>query len=436
MGWASPDQHCKGGRRRVLSIKNSRIERKLQHVFDFYRHLPAAKIYDEGGLATPLFVGAPGKIGFAIGSKIRGKKKKIVWVRSYSAPVIIRPPRVPDQEELQTLYNYLRGRGFREQKRLKLSVPPFDLQFISDRDWLMARVMAAAGLRCQEVADLTIQQLSTGLCDDGLLNNSVSLENLSYVEKLALKRRLMSLKAAQDLAFVLIPIEGKGSGTGQTGGKERLAPFPPGLICELLDHIWGHRATLLASGRSYEKCANVFISTETKVALKPGSIGDIIGKAYGACKLKGSAHKLRGHFATITAAALWREYFALNQYRFDQALVNKILDQLASYLGHSFVNVTIKHYLDKSLFKYLTRVGSEETKLFHTLWDIIVMKKRNLTEKQSSLIATLSQMITESDDDSLLMSALHMISTDRRFSTDVRKDCKTISLAYDSGKVV
>jgi len=399
---------------------NLRIGRKLKHVFDFYRTLPMAMRFTWDGKRTPVYVGenVDGR-RFPIGTKRQwnGVKKRDedVWVRAEKLEPPVRFPKVATPEQVQVLYNYLRGRGFREQQKLKLAFPPEDAEMLGARDWLIARTMAAGGLRCQECSDLSVRQLAEALHASGITDEILDLDAISEDDALKrkIKQKVLSLKDADEFAFLLVRITGKGSGSG----TERSAPFPPSLICDLLEFgVWGCRRRLLAKSQDGTNSDFIFLSEMTKSGLTSGSVGDIIGRGFRMCRIKKSAHDLRGFFATNTAASLWKEYFASNHYRFDQALVNKVLDNLARFMGHSQVTTTIKYYLDQPLFKHLTKVGTAEANLFHKLWNTLVMGTRKLTTKQADLALRVTQLIGDSDDDSMFLQALDYLTKDERFA--------------------
>lgn len=422
---------------------NFNIERKLHHIFEFYRNLPFAMPRTWNGMQVPLFVGnnKPSP-QFPIGLKKRDSQRKKreydVWVRSTSNSQRLRVPEVPSKAELTTLYNYLRGQGFREQQRLKLAFPPEELHVLSERNWLLARTMAAGGLRSNEASILSVADISKALHDFGITESELDLCSIKHDEalKTRIRQRVLSLQNADEFSFILVKIVGKGPNIG----KVRHAPFPPSLICDLLDGIWGFRSQQVAiwsRGKNGDRpCDNMFLSHKAKnKKMSSGAIGDIIGKAFRACGIKRGAHSLRAYFATTTAAALWKDYFAQNHYHFDPALVNMVLDNLARFMGHTRVSTTLKFYLDLPLFKHLTKIGTPEAKLFQKLWTTIVMERRALTKKTGSLLAELATRVSESGEDSLFFKALEFMMADPRFKEVAPRDTKSIRLAYDETKI-
>ena len=416
---------------------NCRTEKKLHYVFEFYRLLPQAMPTSWDGTITPAYVGENiSGPRYPISSKKRGnrrsKREYDVWVRSESVNPPARHPRVATQDEIIALYNQLRGKGFEFQRKNKTAFPPAELQALADRNWTIARTMTAGGLRCEEVSILRVSHLASALYDSGIVENIVELEKISDDSALKnkIKQKVLSLENDGDFSFLLVKIIGKGSGLG----KERHAPFSPQLVCDLLEWIWGPRNLQLRRAHSGGSTSHlidyVFLSMKTMQCVSPGGIGDVIASGFRACHIKRSAHSLRGFFATKTAAALWQEYFAQNQYHFDQALINRVLDNLARFMGHSKVNTTIKFYLDQPLFKHLTKIGTPEALLFRELWTLLVMEKRPLSKKTSNLLINLTKKISESDDDSLLIKALELMVDDPRFVSSPRPSSSGLNLVY------
>ncbi|KAB1085791.1 site-specific integrase [Neorhizobium galegae] len=425
-GWPDADPFEKAVHRKrkdTPSIARTKrcIERKCHQIFEFYRLLPVAMPFEDGGARTPTFTGrALGTQAYPLTAKVawnaRKKQEYLRWVRSERIFVIPRPPIAATENEVVRLYGNLRQHAFRVQSRLKLDQPTDKDWIVSDRNWLIANVMAKAGLRCEEVSDLTVHQLAAALNEAGITDEVIDLDAV-FEEELQKKisARILSLKKGEEYAFLSVTTIGK-------GGKTRSVPFPPSLVVDLLIvGVWGCRRKQLNIWRSsdprFVSPSALFLSQQTRSQMDEGSIGDIIGKAFRDCRIKKGAHKLRGYFATVTAAALWNEYFAGNQYRFDQALVNKVLDELARALGHAQITTTVKFYLDKQLFAHLTKIGSPQAQLFRRLWDTLVMGKNELSERSTTLLSQIMARLAATRDDSMLIEVLETVLKDERLAS-------------------
>jgi integrase len=221
----------------------------------------------------------------------------------------------------------------------------------ADRNWLIGRVMAEAGLRRKEVAQLTVPMIESCLSEEGLsvpsggladcITPDVQEEILSGLERLRQRQYRQNL---------WIKVTGKGRVT-------REAPFPIELIRDLLIFcIWGARSARVADCREaarYVSPPNVFLSSR-RGALTGGTIGNLMKEAFTSCGSDLSGHRLRAVFATRMAARLWHDAFAQNGFRWDQTVENLVLDQVARALGHRQVTTTIRHYLSLAQMEYFS----------------------------------------------------------------------------------
>ncbi|OJH54168.1 hypothetical protein ATN81_14960 [Agrobacterium pusense] len=396
---------------------NFRIETKLHRIFEFYRHLPMAMPIQPGGEATQTFVGENnGPKIFPIGSKMafnrRKKKNYPVWVGSSGVKKLFGDPRIPSKATVARVYAQLRGKGFREQQRLKLAFPPEKAEMQGIRNWLLARTIVGGGLRCKELSELTVHQIAKALVDSGITRNLLDLDFLADdpVAQQELVGKILSRKRGTEHASISVHIDGKGD-------NPRHAPFEPSLIADILVHgVWNCRKIQLAEWRESNPRLKVpsfvFLSHQSFDKLDPGSIGDIIGKAFRALGLEGSAHKLRGYYATVLASELWKQYFARYRYRFDNALVNDVMNRVATALGHQSVTTTIKFYVSEPLFAHLTKIGTPAALLFQQLWDIVVMTSGEISERKAKLMLDLMTELKNTAEDSKLMKILEHVSND------------------------
>ncbi len=425
----------KGGRRKLKRndrAKNIRIGLKLHYVFEFYRLLPKAMPFFLDGTKTPTFVGKNNVITSKMSWNGRWKKEFPIWSRAEVFSPIPKPPQAPREQDVLRLYSWLRGKAFRLQQELKLAFPPDDTQILADRNWLLARTMTMAGLRCDEIGEVNVDRLAQALLDNGITKELCDLDKISYDKEIqrSIIGRILSLRKGTEYAFVSMKVKGKGD-------KERMAPFDPQLVCDLLEiGVWKIRQKHIRDQLSVDPTSvptrSIFLSEKNfSEPLNAKSIGNIIGAAFKELGIRSSAHKLRAYFATVTAAALWREYFALNRYNFDPSLVNNVLQNLASALGHSRVTTTVKYYVNAPLFKHLSKVGTPEADLFRKLYDMLVMGKNSLSKLRQNLLMTVTELLLENQDDSSAVQAL-LLLTQHPDVARKQKSLKKPALVFDA----
>ncbi|TCM55638.1 hypothetical protein C8J36_1032 [Rhizobium sp. PP-F2F-G48] len=416
--------------------KRKRISTKLGTIFTFYRDLPFALPFMYGGKRTPTFVGQNKddrnhpitlKLGWDRKKKLHVQK----WFYAVRVRVTPRTPRAVKPKESERLYSYLRGHAFRVQKKRRLAAAPIKDQIVADRNWLIAVAMVGGGLRCEEVSRLSVYQLAAALFDAGITSSLIDLDSIAE-DKDAKKRiisKVLSLKDRKEYAFLSVRITGKGL-------KTRYVPFQIETVCDLLEvGVWGcrHQQMKLWNRADQDKLSpEILLSFQTKKALDSGTIGDIIAKGFKACKIPKSAHQLRGLFATVTAAAMWREYFSQNQYRFDQVLINMALTDLAAALGHSSINTTVRYYVDKELHANLTKIDSKSANLFRKIWDILVMGRRELSDVRTNILIQFVDRLSLSEDSSFFTLATSMMLNDPRLILDQTHHPSRPTLAYDA----
>lgn len=417
-GWVmSTDRKGRKKASPVDLATNFRIETKLHRIFEFYWHLPKAMPIQPDGTPTPVFVGENnGHTLYPIGSKMafdrRKKRNYPVWVGSSGVKKLFGDPRIPSKATVARVYAYLRAKGFREQQRLKLAFPPDKAEIQGIRNWLLARTIVGGGLRCEELSELTVHQIAKALVSSGITRDLLDLDALADdpVAQKELVGKVLSRKRGTEHASISVHIDGKGD-------NPRHAPFEPSLIADILIHgVWNCRKVQLAEWRKSKPNGHapsfIFLSYQSFDKLDAGSIGDIIGKGFRALGLEGSAHKLRGYYATILASELWKQYFARYRYRFDNALVNDVMNRVATALGHQSVTTTIKFYVSEPLFAHLTKIGTPAALLFQQLWNVLVMASGEISERKAKLMLDLMTEVKNTSEDSKLMKILEHVSND------------------------
>jgi integrase len=405
------------------SISAHQVERKLSCVFQFYRLLPSALILDGDLQPVMRFVGPRADYGsefFPITSKIVQTKKgdrREVWSGSRNEDPPTDKRTTPSVSQVQKILNYLRGKA--DQSSLGRS--PLMRTLEAERNWLIARCMAAAGLRACEVSALSVRSITEALVKEGIVHASelsrrdIYLDDISddIAAKELIQSGLDGMKQ-RHRRNLYIEILGKGN-------KRRLAPFPVDLIHDILvTGIWFVRHHFISTATSgppaSRRTDNIFLSFKTGSGLIPGAIGDIMKNAFVKVDVSGSGHRLRAHFATVLASELWDECFAMNGYRFDQTIVNMAMDRLAEALGHKKVTTTVRHYLDMALLEQFGASKRENINSLGAIWNSIVRNNRNLSISQKGLVLKLINRLAEMTDGSELQHLIELALLDESFN--------------------
>lgn len=134
--------------------------------------------------------------------------------------------------------------------------------------------------------------------------------------------------------------------------------------------------------------------------------------AFTAVGVEGSGHRLRAHYATMTAARIWDECLAMNGYRFDQTVMNMALDRLAEALGHSSVTTTVRHYIDMALLQHFGWTNRKKMRGLTDIWNVIVSRSSSLSPYKLALINRAILGLIDTHDDSPLEHILSMALDD------------------------
>jgi len=326
-------------------LSTQRIARKLAVVFTFYDKAQAALLLDRA-LVTD---------GGPVSCRTDPVRE---WACAEDGGRSTTRRKTPDDNDVTKVLIHLRNTG----ENLE----------IRDRNWLIGRAMADAGLRREEVSKLTVSAIQKALSKEGIRIREP--DNLKAARVAGWNPRLRSFDAIaewdegkQDVISQIDELERRGRRniyvrvTGK-GNVTRDVPFPISLIRDLLEiAIWGIR---LDQRRRWGKSFRLpgpdflFLSEKTRKTLTPGTIGNLVLQAFQECEVEGSGHRLRAYFATKLAERLWAEEFANNGFRWDQSVENLVLDKIAEALGHAQVTTTCRHYLDLGRMAYF-KVGSK-----------------------------------------------------------------------------
>lgn len=347
----------KGGDPRPPS--RARIERKVAVVFKFYETLPAAMRRLPGpGEAPPRpFVGAE---GCAIGCRaapaalFRGDAAGTCWAGAERAPRkrVRRAPLEP--ENVVRLLAHVRDEAAATPTRRPTASAGANATLECERDWLIARCEAEAGLRADEVAHLALSAIAAALAEEGIGPGTALLRGTpdalaALAGDAAARNAILSgldRLAAAGRCVLGIEVTCK--------GRTRRAPFPIALVRDLLDiATWTVRDDRVRNRETGGSPPLVFLSSKTGRGLLPGSVVDLMGDAFDALGLAGGGHRLRARFATDTALRLVEQRLALNGWIYDRTVETWVLEQVREALGHASIDVTVKHYVDRALMRLL-----------------------------------------------------------------------------------
>ncbi|WP_454018123.1 hypothetical protein [Azospirillum sp. Marseille-Q6669] len=339
--------------------------------------------------------------------RARARKRRLkTWEFAPPSGRSVRRPRGHVDDDLERdILMHLRNRPPDKKQAWRSDV-------LGERDWLIGRVMAEAGLRRAEVAGLSISQIQDALTVEGApLPRGRSLQNCSKAERDQLRRWIDEDFAGrkQRETFSVI-VTGKGA-------KTRNVPFPHDLLYDLLTWcIWGHRQTIVNTchGRDVAYCEpDTLFLTHDGQGLMPETVGKYVKAAFSAAGSPLSGHRLRALFLTRLALRLWTEHFEASNFRWTQDVEQTVLVRVAEAAGHTLITTTIEHYLQLAQLVYWS-ANKESLRLIreHTL------VLRGLPSQRAALIIQLAQRFADlgalHDQASLLEEVVKAILQDSR----------------------
>ena len=207
--------------------------------------------------------------------------------------------------------------------------------FISEREWLIARLMSECGLRAAGISSLNTLMISAALAQHNVI--PPGLEVMSIANDRHAKsevRYKMELMARSGRSGIVITITEK-------FGKNRDVLLKFDLVNQLLDYLWGHSRMWLSVNRMARTGFPIFLSIKSKAALSPGAISDIMRASFKKAKVPGSGHSLRAY--QITSRAVELIYQAKKHSNLLD--IEGIALILAEESGHSHIK-TITPYID------------------------------------------------------------------------------------------
>jgi integrase len=198
--------------------------------------------------------------------------------------------------------------------------------FMAERNWLIARTIQNTGLRAMGVCSLSCRFI------ESLLGSEQLVGRYARIASMALDR---PAKAA--IRSGLAELRDKGR-TGLIGkikekrGKVREVLFPFQTISNILDHVWGERATLLRENGRSPAGEDALWLTVQGGKLELEAIKKLIRElGFNECDFKGGAHRLRASFLTELAIELVNEAYEMYGPNYDE---RNVLEALAERAGH------------------------------------------------------------------------------------------------------
>lgn len=377
-----------------------RINRRLAVVFLFYDKAKASNLLKTDLVSTtgPLTCraerAAPPPRRFSMAPERRVKMDYREWACAESSGRDMTKRPIPDDSAVSNVLTYLRNSAENE--------------VLGNRDWLIGRVEAEAGLRADEVAKLTPRALEVALATERIriptpeaidearkAGWNPSYKGLDAIAEWEPGRRavlggLDRLQRAGRL-HIYVSVTGKGNVT-------RSAPFPIDLVRDLITiGIWDVRLGQLRRWRntvSPPGPPQMFLSEKTKKGLEARAIGNLVKSAFSApeVKVEGSGHRLRAYFATRLAQRLWAKYFADNMFRWDQTVENTVLVELAQALGHNSPNTACRYYLDLGRAAYFKLGDKSQLKAMRKAVNAMAEHHRRITPDFFEMVGRLIEI--------------------------------------------
>lgn len=388
-------------------LSAAQVELKLSHVFKFYRIIPDAMPFHTRGRLMRRFVGNPDQDFTPITSSIVETRKRgpvLVWSRHVSREHSGKKRPTPNSDQVQRILDHLRFKVKEERAKRANGWAAKLRRLEGERNWLIARSEAEAGLRRHETAALNLKDLSQALAEERLLG-AIGLRDVDAAVHAVVEAATDSQRRDEIIARIE-KYRSRGHETlyvtMQRKRKVAAVQFPLDLIIDILTiGVWKvrHEIALYWQARkaNYQPPPEIFLSSRNGLALEDGSVGDIVNDAFKELDIAGSGHRLRAHYLTHMAWLIWNENFALGGYRFDVAVVNMTLDRLTELAGHAEPSILERHYLDMALLRHFSRSNRARMNAMSELMSALIYAGPLLTD---SCVQLLESVIFKLSDDS------------------------------------
>lgn len=409
-------------------LQEAQVEKKLRSVYHFYLHIPDAMQWMEDGSPTPDFVGR-NKRGnnrwFPISTKqVRTwtGERLTVWSGSKAVKEATPDFTVPDNDQCDRVLAELRSPSKKPTSTNKFYI---DSVVKRERDWGMGRLMVGAGLRADEVPEFKLADLTKALLSEGILSGlgSERLERMETVADLAgdrdaqeiVLRGLKYFAQGRQRLYIGVKVKGKGQ-------KVRKAAFLIDLVTDILTVIvWGSRARLVrewqARDPDYFPEDTLFLSYKTSDALTGGAVSDIMLRAFKDANVPGSGHDLRKNYATNLAVKILDRNLDKFGY-FTHAVLNTVLHEVATALGHKNVNTTTRHFTNLAVIHSTGLEKSRKRGTIMRLWDQLLKLKDLIGEEQIRLCGTAMKLFVELPKDSPMYQLLEWSMKNLEYNPD------------------
>jgi len=422
------------GRRRGETPSARRIERKLQVIFDFYRLIPKSLPYREDGSRRLPFVAPPDR---DVDDRSPVSSKHVISPRPNAGLMWLYGERhgnhhrrrpTPSEDQAECIISNLRSRPERNRSGRDGWRGLNEDTLLAERNWLVGRCAAEAGLRAAEVAALEIEQIRSALAREDLSvpglvarRGRVGGQGLEDMERGARSTLLQALARldARGRRFLEVEIVGKGR-------KRRMVPFPIRLVEDLVNiGLWSIRSTQIARWKEIDSSLcptdHLFLSLKTRGPLTAAAIGDILKRAFAQTGVTGSGHRLRAYCATMAAADLLEEAFLTNGGRLDAGAVNGALDRLAAKLGHARVTTTLRHYVEQAQLQLQSDSYRRASGSITKVWAALMRNRDQLSAEEMELLNRLVDHLA-SDDDPTVLEVVRMALNDVRNHTTASRE--------------
>lgn len=312
----------------ALQLTPARLQRRAEVIFSFYEHLDrnsrgtAAIAHFVGELAAPLQ--ADSKTG-------RLKVKRTLRL-SFKGVASRHMRPTPSAEEVRKIGQTLLRDG---------------VGYEPVRNWLLVETAYETNLRMQGLAQLSLDHLSQLLRSRGIIssNEDVEISSPTSEYRSRLRSSLDRLEGSGLSALIVHGIQEK--------RRVRSVRFPIFLIRQILDYAWGERAQFvkLVEQRGGSADNSLWLSWKTGLALRRGSIGDVLADGFKAAGVPGSGHRLRAAHCVRMFRWMLRMARERGATKFD---TETLLERGAELMGQSD---------PRSLRPYLTAVTLEDLAL-------------------------------------------------------------------------
>lgn len=345
-------------------ISAKQVEVKLGFIFKFYRSIPDAMPFQSHGRFMRCFVGEPEQQLTPITSKLAEGPggPTLVWSRSVTQENSGTKRPTPNQDQVERILEHLRFK-VKELRAKRTTGWAANLRRLEgERNWLIARCEAEAGLRRFETAALNLRDLCRALAEERLLDGVGVRDYDAAVQMVVAAADNQELREGILERISKYRIRGHETLYVTMARKWRkiaAVQFPLGLIEDILTiGIWTVRHAIVdhwhLKDSNYTSPLEIFLSSRNGLRLSDGAVGDIVNDAFAELEISGSGHRLRAYFLTHMAWLIWNENFALGGYRFDVAVVTMTLDRLTELAGHSEPSTLEQHYLDMALLRHFS----------------------------------------------------------------------------------